>query len=521
MKTCNKILYFLDFPLFVGGSNKILLTQALIMRQKGYQVKVVIPDDKNGVHTIEYDRICENYMLESITANYTVAVCMEEINIGAALDQHVDMKRILMTERPDLIHSTQLNIAVELAARELRIPHLMNIYQVDRQTFNIDWMKVYPQYHCVDSVMMSDRWAKGLKISSKCVRTAYEFEKSEFIRDSKKNSEICMVSIGILCERKNQLESLKLISICKKNGYCGIKLVILGEDRNAYGERCKKYVEENGLHDIVQFKGFVSNVGDYLETADLLLLASRVESYPGVIVESMAHKVPVVTTPVAGVEELVKNEENGFLTEGYEAEDLYEAFLKYVQYKNSGRIIQVIEKAYCTYLENHTYKSVGNELEKYYWWIVAEHIRKNDEPLMADQIRRKLDAFIDEINGEVSLENTGRLWLLYHIGITLRQKENKKVLIWGAGYWGKESYEWIQSLGNWIEFIGFIDSFKQGRFLGFPIISNKDSLLNTCGTIIIAIADERIRLEIMNYLDGQGKERNRDYFLFCNGPIRL
>ena len=39
--------------------------------------------------------------------------------------------------------------------------------------------------------------------------------------------------------------------------------------------------------------------------------------------------------------------------------------------------------------------------------------------------------------------------------------------------------------------------------------------------IIVAVVDERSRIEIMDYLEEYGKERNNDYFLAWNGPIRL
>lgn len=518
MKNCKKIIYFSDFPLWIGGANKVLLTQAHIMQQKGYQVKVVIPNDKVGKHTKEYDRICAEYELESLTAYYTVAVCMEEIDIIAALEQYQAIVMLLKESRPDIIHSTQLNIAVELAARELGIPHLMNIYQVDRQAFNVHWMNVYPQYHSADSVLMSNRWSEGLGIESKCIRVAYS-SKNEANSALEKGVEICALSIGDVCERKNQLESIKFIADCRKKGYC-IRLIILGYDQGIYADRCKKYVEENELQSNVQFVGFVSCVEKYLENADLLVVASTVESYPGVIVESMANRVPIISTPVAGVPELLENGKNGFLTGGYKAKDLYKAFSTFVKYQESGQIIQVIENAYETYLEKHTYESVGNELEKYYQWIVNDYPGK-DTYLTAVHVRQKVDVFrhgrrMDSISVE-----SNKIWFWYHILPIIEQKDNRMTVIWGAGLWGKKVFDWLRDLHSQIEFVGFVDSFKEGEYLGFPIISGKDSLVGECGTIIVAIADEMSRLKIMDYLDAQGKERNRDYFLIWNGPVRL
>lgn len=519
MKDYKKIVYFLDFPSTIGGSNKVLLTQAYIMKQKGYQVKIIIPNDEEGVHTEEYDRICEAYQLEMRTAYYTMAVCMEEINIMASLDEYKEIMTLLEEDKPDLIHSTQLNIAVELAARELKIPHLMNIYQVDEQTFNIRWMNIYPQYHSADSVMMSERWSGGLGIPSKCIRGAYEVKENGLRREKDCDTAICILLIGVLCRRKNQLECLKFILECKKNGYL-VNLKVFGDSQNPYGEMCKKFVKENGLKDNVQFTDFDSNVYDNLKTADLLMVTSVIESYPSGIIASMANKVPIISTPVAGVPELLRDEENGFLTDGYGAKDLYKAFLRYLECRKSGSLVQLVNCAYKIYLEHHTYEVVGNEIEKYYQWIINDFSNKKDSRVKAAQIRQELDDFMHMKGKNATQIMESKVWFLYHVISIMEKKENRKYMIWGAGFWGKKTLEWLEILGEQVEFIGFIDSSKQGNYLGFPIVNSNDMLIRSCGTIIISIGDERDRLVIMDYLDSNGKVRNKDYFLIWNGPIR-
>ena len=515
-----KIIYFLDFPSDIGGSNKVLLTQAYIMRQRGYQVKVVIPNDKKGEHSEEYDRICSEYALEYLTANYTVATCMEEIDIMAALEEYQIIVALLRENFPTVIHSAQLNIAVELAARELGIPHLMNIYQTDEQMFCIDWLDVYPQYHSADSFFMSERWGKGLGILSKCIRVAYDSNKVYERNRHNKRTNIHILSSGVLCERKNQLECIQFVLRCRENGYA-VKLTIIGNDQGLYGSQCKKYVEENGLQDIVQFRGFVSNVEDYYADADLFILASRVESYPGVIVESMANRIPVISTPIAGVPELLRDGENGFLTDGYTAENIYDAFLRYLRYLQLNRIDSLVENAYRTYLQHHTFQKVGEELERYYRVIMDDFYSKKRSCLDVNDIKWKLEHFIFERGIDSDWQKMSKLCLLYHILPIMEQKDNKKLMIWGAGFWGHEVFDWIRLAGRQIELMGFVDSYKRGDYLGFPIISSEEAFRNECGTFIIAVDDVKSRLIIMDDLDWHGKVRNRDYFLALNAPIRL
>lgn len=520
MNDIKKIVYFLDFSDYIGGSNKVLLTQAYIMKQRGYQVKMVIPRQEDRVPIEECNEICRRYGLETLCVNYSISVCMENIDILKALRDYKVIAKLLKEDRPDLIHSAQLNIAAEFAARDLRIPHLMNIYPVDRETFNLNWMKIYPMYHSADSLLFSKRWGEGLGIPSRCIRVAYDKDTDNRKPINVQNYETTnIVSIGVFCEYKNQLEMLKFILQCKRNKK-NVKMIFLGLNNNAYGEECREFVNKHGLEELVKFEGFVLNIEDYLQEADLFILASTVESYPGVIVESMANKVPIISTPVAGVPELLVDGENGFLTEGHEAKYIYEAFLRYLGFRGNGQIAQIVENAYITYLENHTYMAVGNQLDDYYQWIVEDYCRKNSVYLTADQIEQRFqDIFINSNLSETNLESKSLIWFLYHAFSKIEQKENKKIAIWGAGFWGSRVLEWIYAFGKGTEFVGFIDTNKSGEYLGYPILQKNAGVVEECGTIFIAVENRKAIREIMNYLKRNGKRRNQDFFLACNSPI--
>lgn len=518
MGDIKKIMYFLDFAYFVGGSNKVLLTQAYIMKQRGYHVKVVKPIQED--YAEECNEICRKYDLDILSARYTISTCMENIDILEALRDYKDIVEFLEMNRPDFIHSAQLNISVELAARELAIPHLMNIYQVDWETFNLNWTEVYPQYHSADSFFVSERWEKGLRIPSRCIRVAYEEKGTIRNHINKKEQEtITILSIGVLCERKNQLELIKFALRCKQNDK-SIKVVFLGDYDNIYGKKCIEFVSENRLGNSVVFAGFVSNIEDYFEKGDLLIVASTVESYPGVIVESMANRVPIISTPVAGVPELLINGKTGFLTEGYEEYHIYEAFLRYLDFRKKNQVVQIVENAYSTYLKSHTYEAVGTQLEDYYKWIVQDYNSKHLSYLLADEIEQKFRAFyMQKSIGEITSIMSSRIWFIYHMLIKIQHKDNKRIIIWGAGFWGGQVLEWIQTLGEQTSLVGFIDISKQGTYCGYPIFQNKEEILDECGSIVVALENQKAILEVMEYLEMHGKVRNQDFFLACNSPL--
>lgn len=91
----------------------------------------------------------------------------------------------------------------------------------------------------------------------------------------------------------------------------GLRLMLVGDgpEREVLEARAK------GLGDHVDFVGYKSQdeVAALLREATALVLPSFAEGLPVVLMEALAARVPVVTTRIAGVAELVEDEESGLL----------------------------------------------------------------------------------------------------------------------------------------------------------------------------------------------------------------
>jgi glycosyltransferase involved in cell wall biosynthesis len=72
------------------------------------------------------------------------------------------------------------------------------------------------------------------------------------------------------------------------------RLVILGEGRER--SALEALVRRVGLDGAVEMPGFVPDVGAMLAKASLLLMTSRYEGFPAVLIEALAADVPVVST---------------------------------------------------------------------------------------------------------------------------------------------------------------------------------------------------------------------------------
>lgn len=79
--------------------------------------------------------------------------------------------------------------------------------------------------------------------------------------------------------------------------------------------RLEALTEEYGIGRRVTFTGLAFDINSVYRELSLLVLSSDTEGTPRVIIEAMAHALPVVATRVGGVDQLVRHGVNGYLAE--------------------------------------------------------------------------------------------------------------------------------------------------------------------------------------------------------------
>jgi len=93
----------------------------------------------------------------------------------------------------------------------------------------------------------------------------------------------------------------------------------------------REFIEAHGLKDRVTLTGFVDNVSDYLQAADLFVFPSETEAFPLALLEAMACGLPVITTRVGGIRDAIVNEENGLLIDPAQDEQLLAAVVRMLE----------------------------------------------------------------------------------------------------------------------------------------------------------------------------------------------
>jgi glycosyltransferase involved in cell wall biosynthesis len=134
---------------------------------------------------------------------------------------------------------------------------------------------------------------------------------------------------------------------------------------NGETEKVLTFIEQNGISDIVEFYGWVS--GDekvkLLNESDVYILPSYYEGLPISILEAMSYRMPIISTPVGGIPEIV-DESNGVLVEPGNTKQISEAINTFLN--NKDRLQTMGENSYKKaqpYLPDNVCKQL-NELYK-------------------------------------------------------------------------------------------------------------------------------------------------------------
>ena len=121
-----------------------------------------------------------------------------------------------------------------------------------------------------------------------------------------------LVCVGRLCEAKGQLLLIEAAARLVAKGIA-LQLVLAGD--GPMRAEVEKSVARHGLGTTVRVTGWISgsDVRDEILAARALVLPSFAEGLPVVIMEALALRRPVLTTYIAGIPELVRPGESGWL----------------------------------------------------------------------------------------------------------------------------------------------------------------------------------------------------------------
>lgn len=194
---------------------------------------------------------------------------------------------------------------------------------------------------------------KHSEIKDKTKTIYIGFDKSILYKQDN-NEQLKIVTVGTVCERKNQILAIKAIE-SMNNG--NLRLTIVGGGPKLF--ELQQYVDDRKLGKKIFFTGASNQVKEILEQQDIFIMTSKDEGLPVAAQEAMSYEMPLILTDVGGCRELIHD--NGFLIKPV-IEDVIQALNYYLQ--NKQMIKEHGKKSKELFLEKFSHrKMIENYIE--------------------------------------------------------------------------------------------------------------------------------------------------------------
>lgn len=321
-----------------GGAQNMVYEQLKNVDTDRYEVSVVSNIPKS-TSTLE-DRVCALFPVTYLNGGNAVT-----------LKTVFQMVKAIQATKPDIVHAHLGSVGfAAIWSMLFRKPLVITVHTKPEKAFN-------PKIEKMVRLALKTKRTKLVAVSEEnkallrpyfgvgeeylaCVNNGIDLDR--FAR--KPHEGFTVIHVGRQDENKNQAALIRCFAKLHEK-HPDTKLLLLGD-----GDQHQKLIaltEQLGVADAVTFTGNVANTEDYYAVSDLYVQCSHREAMPLSVLEAMATGLPIVSTDVGGLRDVVQD--NGILVPDNDEDALYGAIEKIYEQSveetramcaASGRIVQ-------------------------------------------------------------------------------------------------------------------------------------------------------------------------------------
>ena len=310
----------------IGGAEKAFVRILLGLQTKGWTVQAVSLRDAGPLS----DKLTQ------------AGIVVDALGCGGIADFRAFWRlgRLVQSSNPDVVLSFlhQANFYSRLAARSCPNAAVVSGIRVaDRRK----------------SIILPDYWTSGrvdqyVGVSKEVMRQHQEWcglaaercswigngvDLSESI-DQVSRAEDELLFVGRLTAQKSPETLLYALSIVRRQGIL-LRLKMVGS--GPLLTDLQRQSKQLGLEDVVEFLGQRADVPMLMQKATALVLPSKWEGMPNVVLEAMANGLPVIASDVDGIRDVIVDGETGLLVAPADSDLLATAIIRMVS-QNSIRL---------------------------------------------------------------------------------------------------------------------------------------------------------------------------------------
>ncbi len=307
-----------------GGAEKMVLDLAIQSNLKHNVTIICLYPSRDFI----YEKIAKENTIEMIFLNKKV---------GLDLNSFKELWSVLSKIKPDVIH-THLHAAIYalpwfiLHRKNARIHTVHSIATMEIEKLHRIIQRIAYKFANVVPVAISNTVQDGIikeySLNGAKVPVIYngiDIKKFPPILSNKNNDNFTIINVASFSKWKNQKLLIDAFHIALKERQ-DLRLIFVGDGKERANVEAK--AKDYKIDDKIEFAGITSNVNEWLSKANVFILCSTFEGFPLSIIEAMSAGLPVISTDVGGVADVVKQNINGFLVPSDDALKLSQAILK-------------------------------------------------------------------------------------------------------------------------------------------------------------------------------------------------
>ena len=339
----SKIVHIIP-QLGTGGAEKFAVDLCNQLSASNEVHLIILNCFENGKNSFFKKNLCKSVHLYNLNKQ-----------IGFKVSCIFSLFKLLLIIKPDVVN-THLNALLYASFSILILPFkfyhtVHNIAEKEQTNMFLRWVYMY-LFRCkyVVPVAISKVVQRSIYnvyelnfspvILNGCVKSkitdkydAVRKEINSYINDS--NTKI-FLSVARFSEQKNLNLLVKSFNELRSIN-CNVILIIIGD-----GDPKIKTDLLNLSGPSIIYLGNKSNVADYFSNCDVFCLSSMWEGLPITILEAFSFGLPVISTPVGGIPELINDNVTGLLSKNLKVASYLQCLEKFLSFTNED--LKIIEK---------------------------------------------------------------------------------------------------------------------------------------------------------------------------------
>jgi glycosyltransferase involved in cell wall biosynthesis len=303
--------------------------------------------------------LVDQYQIE----HRSIDTLQREISLFDDFKAVIELYRIFRKEKPQIVHTNlaKAGMVARLAAWLARVPVILHTYHghVFSGYFSPAKTKLYILIErmiaflstkiIVISKMIKNDICSVYKITNEkkvsIIPLGFELEKMETLdvyrgtfrkRFSIPENAPVIGIVGRITGIKNHSLFVEIASLLLKKNK-NIHFIIVGDGE--LKEEIEKLADDLGISKHVHFTGWITETAIMYADLDAMLLTSKNEGTPVTVIEAMYYKIPVISSNVGGLSDLINHGTTGYLINSLVAKDYIQDILKLVESDGERELI--------------------------------------------------------------------------------------------------------------------------------------------------------------------------------------